>query len=412
MHAPTAPASRLGPREIIVLLAGLMALNSFAIDAMLPALPAIGRDLGITEENQRQLVIVAYMFGFGSTQLIWGPLADRFGRKPILLSGMAFYVVFALLCGMAKSFELLVAARFAMGASSAVTRVLVTAMVRDLFEGEEMARIMSLTFMVFMLMPMIAPTLGQGILLIGTWRLIFAFLAGWAFFAGLWALWRLPETLHPEFRRSLDLREIGKAIRLALTDRLSLGYTLAMTATFGALVAYIATIQQIIGETFARPDAIGWTFAAIAVPMAIGSFANARIVRRFGVRAVSHWGTIAFLFLALVHATVASTTGEGLIAFVVMQALTNGMLAFTSANFSTLAMSRMAEVAGTASSVQGVMGTVLGALLGLVIGQAYDGSERPFLWGMAASAGLALAILLVVERGQLFGGPDRAPIQP
>ncbi|WP_037504061.1 multidrug effflux MFS transporter [Sphingomonas jaspsi] len=408
MHAPNAPATRLGPREIIVLLAGLMALNSFAIDAMLPALPDIGRDLGISEENRRQLVIVAYMFGFGSTQLIWGPLADRFGRKPILLSGMALYVAFALLCGMATSFELLVAARFAMGASSAVTRVLVTAMVRDLFEGEEMARIMSLTFMVFMLMPMIAPTLGQGILLIGTWRLIFAFLAGWAFVAGLWAMWRLPETLHPEYRRSLDIREIGKAVRRALTDRLSLGYTLAMTATFGALVAYIATIQQIIGETFGRPDAIGWTFAAIAVPMAIGSFTNASIVRRFGVRAVSHWGTVAFLSLALIHAGVATFIGESLIAFVVMQALTNGMLAFTSANFSTLAMSRMADVAGTASSVQGVMGTVLGALLGLVIGQAYDGSERPFLWGMAASAALALFILLVVERGRLFARPDRA----
>lgn len=399
---------RISAREIIVLLAGLMALNSFAIDAMLPALPDIGRDLGIGEENRRQLVIVAYMLGFGSTQLIWGPLADRFGRKPILLSGMGLYVGFALLCGMAKSFELLIAARFAMGASSAVTRVLVTAMVRDLFEGEEMARIMSLTFMVFMLMPMIAPTLGQAILLVGDWRLIFLALAAWAFFAGLWAYLRLPETLHPEFRRSLDLREIGTAVRTALTDRLSLGYTLAMTATFGALVAYIATIQQIVGETFGQPDAIGWVFAAIAVPMAIGSFTNASIVRRFGLRTVSHWGTIAFLALALLHASVATFAGETLVAFVVMQALTNGMLAFTSANFSTLAMTRMAAVAGTASSVQGVMGTVLGALLGLAIGQAYDGSERPFLWGMAASAALSLAIVLIVERGRLFGGPEPA----
>src|SRR5687767_6744146 len=166
-----------GTRETVAMLAGLMALNAFAIDAMLPALPAIGADLGVADDNHRQLVVVAYFFGFGSTQLIWGPLADRFGRKPVLALGILLYTMFALLCGIAGSFSLLIASRIAMGASAAVTRVLVVAVVRDLFDGEAMARIMSLVFMVFMVVPVLAPSIGQGILLFAPWRAIFLVLA-------------------------------------------------------------------------------------------------------------------------------------------------------------------------------------------------------------------------------------------
>jgi DHA1 family bicyclomycin/chloramphenicol resistance-like MFS transporter len=155
---------RPGTREMTVMLAALMGLNSFAIDAMIPALPAIGLSLGVAQENERQLVVIAYFLGFASTQLAWGPLADRFGRKPILAAGIALYGLFALLCAFAGSFTLLIASRFAMGASAAVTRVLVVAMVRDLFEREAMARVMSLVFMVFMLMPVLAPNIGLAIL--------------------------------------------------------------------------------------------------------------------------------------------------------------------------------------------------------------------------------------------------------
>ena len=179
-HLPHSPgARRSGPKETVALLAGLMALNAFAIDAMIPALPDIGSELGVRTENMRQLVVIAYFLGFGVGQIFWGPLADRFGRKPILAAGVALYAGFALLCGIAGSFELLIAGRIAMGASAAVTRVLVTAMVRDLFEGEEMARVMSLVFMVFMLVPMLAPNIGQAILLVVDWRAIFLVLAGY-----------------------------------------------------------------------------------------------------------------------------------------------------------------------------------------------------------------------------------------
>src|SRR5687767_12254344 len=186
MPHPAGGARRSGPKQIVALLAGLMALNAFAIDAMIPALPDIGSELGVTTENRRQLVVLAYFLGFGVGQIFWGPLADRFGRKPILATGVALYTAFALLCGLAGNFELLIAGRVAMGASAAVTRVLVTAMVRDLFEGEEMARVMSLVIMVFMFIPMLAPNIGVAILWVADWRAIFMVLG--AYGAAMW-LW-------------------------------------------------------------------------------------------------------------------------------------------------------------------------------------------------------------------------------
>ncbi|WP_222703814.1 multidrug effflux MFS transporter [Sphingomonas xanthus] len=379
-----------------------MALNAFAIDAMIPALPAIGADLGVSNENRRQLVVVAYFFGFGVGQILWGPLADRFGRRPILAVGVALYAAFALLCGLAHTFTLLIVARVAMGASAAVTRVLVTAMVRDLFEGEAMARVMSLVFMVFMLVPMLAPSVGQAILLVGPWQAIFIVLAAYGLFVLTWAMVRLPETLRPEYRRALNLGEIGRAARLAATDRLSAGYTLALTAVFGGLTAYIASIQQIVFDAFGSGELIGLVFAAIAAPMTVASWANSRVVGRFGLRRTGHSGLLAFVAITLVHAVLAASIDEPLWLFVVMMGLSFTAFAFTTANFGTLAMTNMAPVAGTASSVQGVVGTIGGALTGMTIGLQFDGTQLPFLYGTALCGLAALAILLWTERGRLF----------
>ena len=408
MFQATSPTGKTVPgrRETVVLLAGLMALNAFAIDAMIPALPAIGVELGVAEDNRRQLVVVAYMFGFGVGQLFWGPLADRFGRKPILAIGVALYSGFALLCGVASSFELLIAGRVAMGASAAVTRVLVVAMVRDLFDGEAMAKVMSLVFMTFMLVPVLAPNLGQAILLVGPWRAIFWLLAGYGVVMWLWSFVRLPETLHPEFRRLLDAGTIARAARLAASDRLSLGYTLAMTAIFGGLTAYIASIQQIVFDTYNAPQLIGLIFAAVAAPMALASWGNSRVVGKYGLRRVGHGGLIAFVTITTLHAALAYVVAEPLWMFAALMALTLMAFAFTTSNFATLAMTNMAAIAGTASSVQGVAGTIGGALIGLVIGQAFDGTQRPFLIGLAACGMVGLIAVLVTERGQLFGGID------
>ena len=407
---PSPPgARRAGPRETVALLAGLMALNALAIDAMIPALPDIGAAFGVEEHNRRQLVVVTYMLGFGVGQLLWGPLADRFGRKPILAIGIALYAVFALLSGIAPSFPLLIAARVATGASAAVTRVLVIAMVRDLFDGEAMARVMSLVFMVFMLVPVLAPSLGQAILLFAPWRAIFLLLAAYGLVMWLWSFAKLPETLHPEYRRTLDPGVILRAAREASVDRLSLGYTLALTAIFGGLVAYIASVQQIIFDVFAAPGMIGLVFAAVAAPMALASWGNSRVVGRFGLRRVGHAGLLAFVAITVSHAALTLAIDEPLWLFAALMGLTMMAFAFTTSNFGTLAMTNMAAIAGTASSVQGVTGTIGGALIGLFIGQAFDGSQRPFLIGLAGCGLAALALVMWTERGRLFGGIDAAP---
>jgi DHA1 family bicyclomycin/chloramphenicol resistance-like MFS transporter len=402
-----------GTREMTALLAGLMALNAFAIDAMVPALPNIGRSLHVDQENHRQLVVVAYFIGFASTQLLWGPLADRFGRKPILAAGITLYGIFGLLCAFAQTFPLLIAGRVAMGASAAVTRVLVVAMVRDLFEAEAMARVMSLVFMVFMLVPVLAPNIGQLILLVASWRAIFLVLAAYALAMLVWSWTRLPETLHPEYRRSLVPREMLGAIVETVREPQSRGYTIAITIIFAALVAYISSIQQIVFDAFHQGRFIGLVFASIAAPMAYASWTNSRIVERYGLRRVGHIAAAALVLVTAIHAGVALSGRETLISFVVLQALTMCCFAFASSNLGTLAMEHMAPIAGTASSVQGVIGTLGAAIVGFFIGQLFDGTATPFVVGTAICTALGFVAIVLTDPKRLFeklpAGVDEEP---
>ena len=410
-HAPGA-RHRPGPRELTALLAGLMALNAFAIDAMIPALPDIGRALDVPRENDRQLVVIAYFIGFASTQLLWGPLADRFGRKPILAAGTILYCLFALLCGIAGSFALLIAARVAMGASAAVTRVLVIAMVRDLFEGEAMARVMSLVFMVFMLVPVLAPSVGQGILLFASWRAIFFVLAAYSLVMLAWAWLRLPETLHPEYQRTLQWSQTAEAMKATVRDPMSRGYTIATTIIFGALVAYISSVQQIVFDAFGEGGLIGLVFAAVAAPMALASWINSRVVGRFGLRRVGHTAAAALAVITAVHAAIALAGYENLALFVLLQGLTMATFAFASSNLGTLAMENMAPIAGTASSVQGVTGTLGAAILGFLIGQQFDGTATPFVVGSALCAGVGFLVIVMTEPRRLFAPMSTKPEAP
>lgn len=394
-------APRPGYREFVVLMAALMSLNAFAIDAMVPALPAIGSDLGVADENSRQLLVSLYVFGFGTSQILYGPLSDRFGRKPVLIFSLVLYLAFSLLCAAAASFTLLLAARMLQGAAAASTRVLVVSIVRDRFEGARMAQLMSLVFLVFLLMPILAPSFGQLTLLFAPWRAIFFALALFGAVMLIWSLLRLPETLKPEHRRPFSLASVGAAARETVTSRQSLGYTLAMTMMMGALMAYLNSIQQVVFDVFRSPGLIGLTFAAVAMPMAAASYANSRLVERMGVKRLAHIGAAAFTALALVHLVLA-LAGEGLWTFVAMQGLTMACFGLASANFGALAMQPLGHIAGTASSVQGTIGTVGGALLGLAVGQSFDGTVVPLVAGFALLGGAALAILAATERGRLF----------
>ena len=272
----------LAMAEFIALVASLMAMVALGIDTMLPALPAIGGALDVTNANDRQFVITIFGAGFGIAHLIHGPLADRYGRRPVLIVSLIGYVAMNLLAAIAKDFTLLLIARFLGGAAVAATRVATIAMVRDCFSGRTMARIMSLTFMVFMAVPVIAPALGAAILVFGDWRTIFWVIAAAALIVLAWVMLRLPETLAPADRRAIEPAQILAGWRTVLTDRLSLGYTLAGTALTGALYGYLGSIEPIMEVTFDRPGLLTLIFATSAGTMAVANLGNAAAVMRLG----------------------------------------------------------------------------------------------------------------------------------
>jgi DHA1 family bicyclomycin/chloramphenicol resistance-like MFS transporter len=395
-------------REFVALMAALMASNALAIDSMLPALPAIGETLDVTEDNRRQLVITAYLIGFGFAQLIYGPLADRFGRKGLLIGSLAFFGIFSLLAGIASSFSLLLAARTMQGVAAAATRVLVVSVVRDRYQGSGMARIMSIVMIVFMIVPVLAPSLGQGVLAIATWRHIFIFLGVYGAALAIWTWLRLPETLAEENRRPLSLRHIGEAVWTTVRTRQSIGNTLAQTLLMGALFAFINSIQQIVFDVFRRPELIGIVFACIAGPMALSSYANSRLVMRFGSRRLLLIALSVFTGLALLHLIAAEAVSETIWRFVLLQSLTMSCFGLIGANAGALAMEPLGRIAGTASSVQGVITTTGGALIGFTIGQQFNGTISPFLMGFTLCGAASLAVAFWANHRPSQDSHDRA----
>ncbi|MFN3668942.1 MAG: multidrug effflux MFS transporter [Brevundimonas sp.] len=396
--------------EFVALIAMMMALNALAIDSMLPALPAIGEALGVASENSRQWVITAYLLGFGVTQIIYGPLADRYGRKPVLMVGLGLYVLFSVLAAFAPTFELLIAARVGTGIGAAALRVLAVSIVRDRYSGRTMARVMSLSFLVFLGVPILAPALGQLILTVAPWPWVFGVLAvgGSAFM--VWAAIRLPETLHPDDRMPIQVNRIAAAFREAVTHRQAIGYTLAMTCITGALFGFINSSQQIFFDVFREPQLFTVVFGAVAGGIAVASLLNARLVERLGSRLISHTALIGFIAMSAVHAGVALSGHESIWTFSILQALTMFCFGFIAGNFGAMAMEPMGHIAGTASSAQGFISTTLGASLGFLIGQQFNGSTAPMTVGFVVLGVAALGFVLTAERGRLFRSQAPRPV--
>ena len=400
----------IGFREFVAMMAAIMAIQALGIDAMLAALPQIGESLGVREENRRQLVIAAYMFGFGTMQIVYGPLSDRYGRRPVLLISMVLFSVTSLIASFATSFTLLIAARVLQGMAAAAGRVIVVSVVRDRYSGRQMARVMSLTVIIFLLAPILAPTIGQLLLFIGPWQIIFDALAFYAIAVALWAALRLPETLAPENRRQISVRPLLSAFGTALGNRYSLGYTLGLTLTFGAMLGYINSAQQIFADSFREPELFTLAFAISAASMGVSAFINSRFVEAFGSRKISHGALLLALAVSILHVIWSLSYGDGMISFIIFQSLTMFFFGFVGANFNAMAMEPMGHIAGTASSVQGTISTLGAALVGYIIGQCFDGTALPVVLGYVICAIGALLIVLVTERGRLFR-PHHAPVQ-
>lgn len=398
-----ATAGRTIPRwEFIALAAALMALNALAIDIMLPGLQQIGASLGVAEVNDRQYVISAYFVGLAVALLFYGPLSDRFGRRPPLLIGLGIYVVAAFAAAFAPNFETLLALRVIQGIGAASTRVIAVSMVRDRFGGRQMAEIMSLIFMVFMVIPVLAPSVGQLALLFGSWHLIFFCMGAIALAITLWALFRLPETQHPDDRRELTFASVREAFRMVLTNRVSLWYTLASTAVFGALFGFINSAQQIYVGIYGLGVWFPLVFAGIAGMMAVSSFLNSQLVGRMGMRRLSHGALLGFITISTIWFLWSLSGLVPLVAFVALFGAAMFQFGWIGSNFNSLAMEPLGHVAGSASAVQGFIQTLGGGLLGAAVGQSFDGTTMPLAAAFCGVGFLGLVMVLIAEKGVLF----------
>ena len=410
MHAPTAASASppatikgVGRPQFIAIIASLMALNAMAIDIMLPAFPNIATGVGITDANQIQYILLFYVIGFGFAQLAFGPISDRYGRRAPLFVGIGLYAACAFAGALAPSFEILLLARFLQGVGAAATRVIAISVVRDTHSGRGMAATMSLVMMVFMVVPVFAPMIGQAMILVGDWHLIFVFMALVSLAVGLWAMLRLPETLHEENRRPLTLASIRQAFAIVLSNRIALFYTLATSFFFGSLFGFLNVAQPIYVNIYGLGNYFPIAFAAVAVVMAGSSFLNSRLVGRFGQRRLSHGALIAYFLFGLLMAVLTAIGPVPFWLFFGISMLMMPLFGFVGSNFNSIAMEPLGAIAGTASSTLGFAQTVGGGVVGALIGQAYDGTVFPLAAGYAVVAALSLLMVVIAEKGKLFG---------
>jgi MFS transporter, DHA1 family, multidrug resistance protein len=395
-----------GRIEFVALIATINMIAAFAIDSMLPALPAIGASLYITDETRWGLVITAFTFGFGAAQIFVGPISDRYGRRGLLLASLVGYALTALIASVASTFTLFLAARMAQGVATAGARVLATSIVRDRFEGRDMAQVMSLASAIFMAAPIIAPFAGTAVLAVAPWRWIFIALAfvGVAIF--LWIALRMPDTLAPEHRRAISVASIKEAALIVVRDRASLAYSVANACLTATVMGFLTSVTLVFTVTLKRPELLPVGFGIMAGCMMAASFTNAAIVQRFGMRRIGHAALIGMTTMAALHVALVAWRGDELITFIVLQSAMMVGFALAAGNFGAMAMENMGDVAGTASSIQGSFSAVLGAIGGTIIGASFNGTTIPLYTCVTIAGLISIAVIWFAEGGLFVARHD------
>ncbi len=408
VHAPPAGKRQhvdkagIGFLEFVALSAALTAITALSIDIMLPALPVIGSSLGVSDENSRQLVIVVFTLAFAVGQLFFGPLSDRYGRKPLIQSGLAIFVIASVAATFSGDFTVLLICRALQGIGTAALRIVAVALVRDCFSGEAMGRVLAFSFTVFMIIPIVAPSVGQVIVLVAGWRWIFGLMAITGGILSLWMSIRLKETLELTARIAISPANLWSGFIEICSNRIAAGYTLSATLTMVALFGYVVSVQQLYGELYGLGFWFPLAFAGTAVGMAATAFATPAIVRMFGMRPVIHGGMVLF-----------SAAGLALLAlsyfgqppfYLTFLLISLALIAFgvSQSQAGALAMEPLGHVAGIASSLIGVVTTAGGAIGGGLVGYAYNGTVTPLATAFALGGLMSLAILYWTEKGRLF----------
>jgi MFS transporter, DHA1 family, multidrug resistance protein len=393
---------RLRQGEFVALMALMMSLVAMAIDAMLPALAQIGDELGVGHANQAQLVISALLLGMAAGQVIYGPLSDSVGRKPTIYAGLALFVIGSALSLAAGSFSLMLLGRILQGFGAAAPRIVVVALVRDEYAGAAMARIMSLVLTTFILVPMAAPAIGQGILLVAHWRAIFGMLLVLGLIALIWFALRQPETLPLERRVRFSLGRIMLGVRETCANRVALGYTVAAGMIFGAFLGYITSSAQIFLSLYGVGRLFPLYFGGLAMAIGAATYVNSRLVMRFGMQrlsslAVGSLGSLSTVFLVIAWAAGGNPPLWSLMPYLAVAFFCFGLVF---GNFNALAMEPLGHIAGVAAAVVGTITSLMSLVLGTLIGQGYDGTVLPLIAGFAVLGLGSLAVMRWAERGR------------
>ena len=377
-------------------MATLMSLVALTIDAMLPALGEIGRELGVERENDVQLVVSLIFLGIAFGQLLYGPLSDSVGRKPALVAGLALYMAGSLLCLFSWSFSVMLAGRLMQGVGVAAPRIVSVALIRDQYEGRRMARVMSFVMAVFILVPIIAPAIGQGILLVADWRAIFGVFVAMAAVSFVWFTIRQPETLPVERRIPLSVSRVANGFREVLTTRVALGYTITAGLVFGAFIGYLSTAQQVFQVQYGLGRKFPLYFALLSISIGAASLLNARLVMRWGMRSLSRWALSAIALLSVGFFFVSQADAGhphlwALMSYLLLVFFCEGILF---GNLNALAMEPLGHIAGVGAAIVGALSMVISIAGGTSIGQAYNGTVVPLVAGFG---GLAIASLAAMH---------------
>jgi DHA1 family bicyclomycin/chloramphenicol resistance-like MFS transporter len=372
-----------GYREFVTLTAVMISITALSIDMMLPALPEIGRDLRVGHANDVQLVVTVLLFGMGLGQLLFGPFADSFGRKPVIISGFVIFIVGCLLSVFSNRFEVMIVGRMIQGIGTGGPRTAIIALVRDRYGGRAMARIMSVVMAIFIVVPAIAPAVGQAVLLTMGWRAIFGVLMIQGLVALTWFTIRQPETLSRDDRIPFSGRRILDAVLGVCNNRLSMGYTLASGFIAGVLMAYLSSAQQIFQEVYGLGREFPIYMAALALFVGGASFVNSRIVMRFGMRALSYRAVLLFVFLTTVFLVVTCQMGgrPALWLMMVFFAPSFFCMGILFGNLSAIAMEPLKHMAGIGAAIIGSLSNFISSSVGALVGRCYDGSVLPLASG-------------------------------
>lgn len=368
--------------EFVALMALYVALMAMSIDTILPALSLVGRDLGVVDENSTQYIIGIIFLGFTFGQIIYGPIADSFGRKPTVYIGLVIFAIGDLLSLQSQDFTTMLLGRLLQGFGAASPRIISTAIIRDLYNGREMARVMSFIMTIFIIIPVVAPSVGQAILLFAHWRIIFALILVAAIIATIWTYFRLPETLKPQDVRPFNLRAIWHDFIKVVSNRITLGYAMCAGLVFGAMIGYLTSSRQIFQDYFGVGEMFSVYFGISALSIGVASIINSMIVRRLGMKIICHYALMVMIIMSLIFLPLTILqTQVPIWQFMVFALITFFCLGLLFGNLNALAMEPMGHVAGIASAVIGCLSSGISAIIGTIIGQSFNNTLTPMVSG-------------------------------